>query len=83
MGRLANEHRRGCVPTTGSATVSTSGVPPAWHDLMSVRSGMACTRHPARRQPGAHVARRRLLRLGQADAGHCCPVSMTYSSSRR
>jgi putative acyl-CoA dehydrogenase len=54
---------------------------PAWHELMSVavRHGL----HAAPWQdasPGAHVARAAGFYVwGQADAGHCCPVSMTYS----
>jgi putative acyl-CoA dehydrogenase len=54
---------------------------PAWHELMSiaVRHGL----HAAPWQdasPGAHVARAAGFYVwGQAEAGHCCPVSMTYS----
>jgi putative acyl-CoA dehydrogenase len=54
---------------------------PAWHELMrtAVTSGL----HAAPWQddrPGAHVARAAGLYVwGQADAGHCCPVSMTYA----
>ena len=54
---------------------------PAWHELMSVavRHGL----HAAPWQdagPGAHVARAAGFYVwGQSDAGHCCPVSMTYS----
>jgi putative acyl-CoA dehydrogenase len=54
---------------------------PAWHELMriAITSGL----HAAPWQddrPGAHVARAAGLYVwGQADAGHCCPVSMTYA----
>jgi putative acyl-CoA dehydrogenase len=54
---------------------------PAWHELLrtAVTSGL----HAAPWQddrPGAHVARAAGLYVwGQADAGHCCPVSMTYA----
>jgi putative acyl-CoA dehydrogenase len=54
---------------------------PAWHELMSVavRHGLhAAPWQDAR--PGAHVARAAgFYAWGQTDAGHCCPVSMTYS----
>ncbi|HLI36741.1 MAG TPA: acyl-CoA dehydrogenase family protein [Streptosporangiaceae bacterium] len=54
---------------------------PAWHELMTVavRAGMHAA--PWRDgRPGAHVARAAKFYVwGQADAGHCCPVSMTYA----
>src|SRR6516165_6956092 len=54
---------------------------PAWHELMTVavRHGLhaAPWRDP---RPGAHVARAAGFYVwGMADAGHCCPVSMTYA----
>jgi putative acyl-CoA dehydrogenase len=54
---------------------------PAWHELMTVavRHGLHATpwRDP---RPGAHVARAAGFYVwGAADAGHCCPVSMTYA----
>jgi putative acyl-CoA dehydrogenase len=54
---------------------------PAWHDLMTVavRHGLHATpwRDP---RPGAHVARAAGFYVwGSADAGHCCPISMTYA----
>jgi len=54
---------------------------PAWHELMrvAVTSGL----HAAAWQddrPGAHVARAAAFYVwGQTDAGHGCPISMTYS----
>ena len=54
---------------------------PAWHELMAtaVRHGL----HAAPWQdgrPGAHTARAAGMYVwGQAEAGHCCPVSMTYA----
>ncbi|MGW4743795.1 acyl-CoA dehydrogenase family protein [Streptomyces sp. NPDC004290] len=55
---------------------------PHWHDLMdtAVRHGLhAAPWRDAR--PGAHVARAaKLFVWGQADAGHLCPVSMTYAA---
>jgi putative acyl-CoA dehydrogenase len=55
---------------------------PAWHSLMrlAVERGIhnlpwACPR------PGAHVARAALAMLAsENEAGHVCPISMTYSS---
>ena len=55
---------------------------PAWHDLMrlSVKHGLASLPWAEPKQ-GAHVARAALMLLAsQNEAGHTCPVSMTYSS---
>ncbi|HEX4833803.1 MAG TPA: acyl-CoA dehydrogenase family protein [Trebonia sp.] len=55
---------------------------PAWHELLrvAVTSGLHATPW-ADARPGAHVARAAGLYVwGQADAGHCCPVSMTYAA---
>ena len=55
---------------------------PAWHELMrlSVEHGLANLPW-AEAKPGAHVARAALMLLAsQNEAGHTCPVSMTYSS---
>jgi putative acyl-CoA dehydrogenase len=54
---------------------------PAWHDLMrtSVAHGLHALpwREP---QPGAHAARAaRFFVMTQVEAGHLCPISMTYS----
>jgi putative acyl-CoA dehydrogenase len=54
---------------------------PAWHDLMrtSVAHGLHALpwREP---RPGAHVARAGLFFvMSQVEAGHGCPISMTYS----
>src|SRR5690242_6550000 len=55
---------------------------PAWHELMrlSVSNGVHCSpwREP---REGAHVARAvRMILVSQAEAGHGCPISMTYSA---
>src|SRR3954464_13280692 len=55
---------------------------PAWHELMrlSIAHGVHALawREP---QPGAHVARGALMLLAmQVEAGHGCPLSMTYSA---
>lgn len=54
---------------------------PAWHQLMTVAVGLDLTggawRDP---RPGAHVARAaKHFVWGQAEAGHLCPVEMTYA----
>jgi putative acyl-CoA dehydrogenase len=55
---------------------------PAWHELMrlSVHHGLANLPW-TEPKPGAHVARAALMLLAsENEAGHTCPVSMTYSS---
>ena len=55
---------------------------PAWHELMDASpSSTACTRCPgASRAPGAHVARAAMFLTWHVEAGHGCPISMTYSA---
>jgi putative acyl-CoA dehydrogenase len=54
---------------------------PSYHRLMEVAVGHRLHASPwADPRPGAHVARAAaFLVWGQVDAGHGCPVSMTYS----
>jgi putative acyl-CoA dehydrogenase len=55
---------------------------PAWHELMAtaVAHGLHATPWTDER-PGAHVARAaKFIVWTQAEAGHGCPVSMTYAS---
>jgi putative acyl-CoA dehydrogenase len=54
---------------------------PAWHDLMRTAVQHELHALPWRDpRPGAHVARAALFFLqSQAEAGHGCPISMTYS----
>ncbi|HTA66856.1 MAG TPA: isovaleryl-CoA dehydrogenase [Bryobacteraceae bacterium] len=55
---------------------------PAWHNLMglSIEHGLASLPWTERRR-GGHVARAALMRLAsENEAGHTCPVSMTYSA---
>jgi putative acyl-CoA dehydrogenase len=54
---------------------------PAWHDLMTTAIGHGLHATPWRDQrPGAHLDRAaRFYVWGQAEAGHLCPVSMTYA----
>lgn len=55
---------------------------PAWHSLMrtSVENRLHCLPW-VETKPGAHVARAALMMLAsQNEAGHTCPISMTFSS---
>jgi putative acyl-CoA dehydrogenase len=54
---------------------------PAWHDLMATAVGYGLHATPWQdRRPGAHLERAaRFYVWGQAEAGHLCPVSMTYA----
>ena len=55
---------------------------PAWHRLLdfAVSHGSHCLPWTAE-QPGGHAARAAVfMPLGQAEAGHGCPISMTYSA---
>jgi len=55
---------------------------PAWHKLLNASVSHGLHSLPWREpQPGAHVARAALFMLmSQAEGGHLCPISMTYSS---
>jgi putative acyl-CoA dehydrogenase len=55
---------------------------PAWHQLMTTAVSHGVHAAPwASDQPGAHVARAaKFLVWTQAESGHLCPISMTYSS---
>ncbi len=55
---------------------------PAYHELMRVAVGHGLHAAPwTDDRPGAHVARAgRMLAWGQTDAGHTCPISMTYAA---
>jgi putative acyl-CoA dehydrogenase len=54
---------------------------PSWHELMSTAVGHGLHAAPwADRRPGTHVARAaKFMVWTQAEAGHGCPVSMTYA----
>ncbi len=54
---------------------------PAWHALMETAIGHGLHAAPwAGQRPGAHVARAAKFYVwSQAEAGHGCPVSMTYA----
>lgn len=55
---------------------------PAWHALMSASVSWGTHASPWRDpKPGAHVARAATsYMLSQVEAGHGCPISMTYAS---
>jgi putative acyl-CoA dehydrogenase len=81
-GRLANEHppvlrshdRRG-------NRIDEVEYLPQYHDLMSTAVEHGLHGAPwADDRPGTHVARAaKVLAWGVADAGHLCPISMTYA----
>jgi len=54
---------------------------PAWHQLMdtAVAHGLHAAPWAADR-PGAHVARAAKFYVWRTDAGHGCPISMTYAA---
>jgi putative acyl-CoA dehydrogenase len=54
---------------------------PAWHCLMNAAVSHGLHAAPwLSGQPGAHVARAAGFYVwGNTDAGHCCPISMTYA----
>ncbi len=82
--RLANEHP----PTLRTHDryghrVDEVDFHPSWHWLMgvSVRAGLHGAPWVPDAAPGAHVARAAgFYLMSQLEAGHCCPVSMTYAA---
>src|SRR6266550_3266151 len=82
LGELANRHP----PTLHTHDrfghrVDEVEFHPAWHELMAVAVRHGLHGAPWRdARPGAHVARAASFYVwGAAEAGHCCPVSMTYA----
>ncbi|MHB8510650.1 MAG: isovaleryl-CoA dehydrogenase [Actinomycetota bacterium] len=54
---------------------------PAWHWLLEQSVGFGIHALPWREpKAGAHVARAAMMMAWQTDAGHGCPISMTYSA---
>ncbi|MFI7489946.1 acyl-CoA dehydrogenase family protein [Micromonospora echinaurantiaca] len=54
---------------------------PAWHELMRTAVGHGLHAAPwADERPGAHVARAAKFYTWRPDAGHGCPISMTYAA---
>jgi putative acyl-CoA dehydrogenase len=53
---------------------------PSWHRLLEIAISQGLHALPWRdARPGAHVARAAMFMTWQVEAGHGCPVSMTYS----
>ncbi|HEX9032387.1 MAG TPA: DNA alkylation response protein, partial [Streptosporangiaceae bacterium] len=82
LARLANEHSP-ILRTHDRSGYRIDEVEfhPAWHQLMTtaVSHGLHATPW-ASGKPGAHVARAAKFYVwAQAEAGHGCPISMTYS----
>jgi len=83
LARLANEHPP-VLRTHDSRGNRIDEVEfhPAWHELMAVAVGHGMHAAPwLSADPGEHVARAaRFYVWTQAEAGHGCPISMTYAS---
>jgi putative acyl-CoA dehydrogenase len=82
-GRLANEHPP--VLRTHDRfghRIDEVEFHPAWHHLMELSVGSGIHALPWREErPGAHAARAAmLLVMSGVEAGHCCPISMTYAA---
>jgi putative acyl-CoA dehydrogenase len=81
-GRLANEHppRLRSHDRYGNRLDEVE-FHPAWHSLMQVAVSHGLHAAPwASARPGAHVARAAGFYVwGSAEAGHTCPISMTYA----
>ncbi|GLZ12473.1 acyl-CoA dehydrogenase [Actinomadura sp. NBRC 104425] len=81
-GRLANEHPP--VLRTHDRyghRIDEVEFHPAWHELMRVAVSHGLHAAPwADDRPGAHVARAAGFYVWRVDAGHGCPISMTYAS---
>ncbi|WBC06022.1 acyl-CoA dehydrogenase family protein [Micromonospora sp. WMMA1976] len=81
-GRLANEHQP--VLRTHDRyghRVDEVEFHPSWHELMRTAVGHGLHAAPwADDRPGAHVARAAGFYLWRPDAGHGCPISMTYAA---
>ncbi len=81
-GRLANEHPPKLrTHDRYGHRIDEVEFHPAWHDLMATAIGHGLHASPWRdARPGAHTARAAgMYAWGQAEAGHLCPVSMTYA----
>jgi len=83
LARLANEHG----PVLRSHDrfgnrIDEVEFHPAWHQLMATAVGHGMHAAPwASAKPGAHVARAAKFYVwSQAEAGHGCPISMTYAA---
>jgi len=82
QGRLANEHPPKLrTHDRYGHRIDEVEFHPAWHDLMATAIGHGLHATPWRDgRQGAHLDRAaRFYVWGQAEAGHLCPVSMTYA----
>src|SRR2546425_399716 len=82
-GFQANENRpRLCTHDRFGTRIDEVEFHPAWHELMRLSIGSGVHSGPWRDpREGAHVARAaKMLLVSQAEAGHGCPISMTYSA---
>jgi len=83
LGRLANENppRLRTHDRYGNR-IDEVEFHPAWHELMRISLGSGIASLPWREpQPGAHAARAALLIVAsQVEAGHQCPVTMTFAA---
>jgi putative acyl-CoA dehydrogenase len=82
-GRLANEHPP--ILRTHDRygnRIDEVEFHPAWHSLMELARRSGTHALPwAEPRPGAHVARAALMLVDSgAEAGHCCPISMTSAA---
>ncbi len=84
LGRLANENKPKLQPFDRYGhRIDRVEFHPAYHDLMTLAmaSGVHNFSWRHQTQSGAHVARAALLYLyAQADAGTCCPLTMTHAA---
>jgi putative acyl-CoA dehydrogenase len=81
-GRLANEHPP-VLRTHDRFGVRIDEVEfhPAWHELMRTAVGYGLHAAPwTDPRPGTHVARAARFYVWRPDAGHGCPISMTYAA---
>jgi putative acyl-CoA dehydrogenase len=82
QGRLANEYPpRLRTHDRYGHRIDEVEFHPAWHDLMAAAVGHGLHAAPWQQPgPGAHLARAAKFYVwGQAEAGHLCPMSMTYA----
>jgi putative acyl-CoA dehydrogenase len=82
-GFEANENRpRLCTHDRFGARIDEVEFHPAWHELMRLSIGSGVHSGPwGEKREGAHVARAaKMMLVSQAEAGHGCPISMTYSA---
>ncbi len=80
-GRLANEYRP--VLRTHDRyghRIDEVEFHPAWHELMRVAVGHGLHAAPWAGRAGSHVARAAKFYVWRVDAGHGCPISMTYAA---